>query len=400
MVDALLIKLAGIDVGIIRNLGGHTSFAFLPSYRNLEVRPVLGQWFEDQLDRTWTTMVRVNPWFANVLPEGAMRRFLADQVSVNEQQDFPLLAALGQDLVGGATAHPIALTDGLEFEVQPAPVRSDSATEETGVRFSLAGYQLKLSMLDEGKGLTLPGRGLLGDHIVKLPSPGFPHVPENEHAMMSWARATGLNVPHTKLVEINDLDLPEGLKLSRGEVAFAIERFDRDRSNGRIHVEDFNQVLGQWPAEKYDNQSYDSLGTLVAGVTESEDDFFEFAKRVAFSVLIGNEDAHLKNFSLIYRTPTIARLAPAYDLVSTTTYEGLIRGLGLKVGQLRKMSDVTTGSFRRMARMANVGEGELERQLVQFVSDAMENRHEFVAAMGPLRPSLESHLDSLALVAI
>ena len=101
------------------------------------------------------------------------------------------------------------------------------------------------------------------------------------------------------------------------------------------------------------------LGAVIGGVTGSSDDLIEFVRRLVFMVAVGNEDAHLKNWSLIYRGGRSARLAPAYDLVSTVTYRGLRRGLGLSLARSQRFTDVSRASFAPLAQRVGLDDGEV-----------------------------------------
>lgn len=188
------------------------------------------------------------------------------------------------------------------------------------MRFSLAGVQLKFSAVNEASGgLTIPAKGVGGSWIVKLPSREYERVPENEYAMMTLARKIGIDVPAVQLVDINTIrKLPDGIGTLAGH-ALAIERFDRLSDGTAVHIEDFAQVFGVYPARKYKKASYSNIAGVVA--TESgERDVAEFIRRLTFNTLIGNADMHLKNWSVIYPDRHNAVLAPAYDYVSTIAY--------------------------------------------------------------------------------
>ena len=317
MSDTYLVRVSGVAAGVLVDHGGHSTFQLLDAYRENPDRPMLGQAFEDDPAKIWTHQNRVPAWFANLLPEGDLREFLARQLNVSADRDAPFLAALGGDLPGAVTV------ESSDREIQPDADLPDAEPtphedDPSGVRFSVAGYQLKLSMLLDGqRGLTLPGRGALGNFLVKLPSPRFPDVPRNEFVMMSWARAIGIDVPDVMLVDIRALDLPLGVGSFAETHAYAVRRFDRGPNGARTHIEDFNQVLGQWPAEKYKGASYESLGRLIYATTGSTQAVVEYARRLVFVVAIGNEDAHLKNWSLRYpdgrSAPTFAGVRPRFD---------------------------------------------------------------------------------------
>lgn len=127
-----------------------------------------------------------------------------------------------------------------------------------------------------------------------------------------------IEVPETSLVPIDAVEgLPDGIS-RYGASAYAIRRFDRS-AQGPVHVEDFAQVFGVFADVKYDNASYRQILSVLAIETD-ERSIVEFIRRLTYSVLIGNGDMHLKNWSLIYPDRRQPTLSPAYDLVSTISY--------------------------------------------------------------------------------
>jgi serine/threonine-protein kinase HipA len=285
-------------------------------------RPTLSLSFKDSLDNLITdhkpVQTRLMPFFSNLLPEGHLRRYLAEHAGVNPRREFFLLWALGKDLPGALTIRPL---DGASWP----PDASDSSAvqrrdRENALRFSLAGVQLKFSAVEESRhGLTIPAKGVGGSWIVKLPAREFEGVAENEYSMMTLARLIGIDVPAVKLVDVGTIhNLPIDIQTIKGN-AFAIERFDRVKNGGSVHLEDFAQVFGVYPEDKYRKASYMNIASVIA--TEGGDqDIAEFIRRLTFNVLIGNADMHLKNWSMIYPDRRGAVLAPAYDFVSTVAY--------------------------------------------------------------------------------
>ena len=322
-VRVLDVLLHGARIGTLTQVpGDRTLFAFVEDYVADEHRSVLGLSFKDRLGDLITTFrptrTRVLPFLSNLLPEGHMRSYLAERAGVNEKREFFLLWALGGDLPGAVTVMPAS--------GESWPLDGDDHDEPGGhghgnaLRFSLAGIQLKFSVLEAaGGGLTIPVRGVGGSWIVKLPSREFERVPENEYSMMTLARLIGMDVPALRLIDPNVIgNLPEGIGALNGQ-ALAIERFDRLGDGTLVHVEDFAQVFGVYPENKYKKASAGNIANVI-GIEGSDADIAEFVRRLTYTVLIGNTDAHLKNWSLIYPDRRTAALAPAYDLVSTIPY--------------------------------------------------------------------------------
>lgn len=323
-INSLEVALYGERIGDITWLGqDRTIFSFTESYANNLQRPTLSLSFKDEFGNLITDFparqTAIEPFFSNVLPEGPLRTYLARLSGVKSEREFQLLWALGGDLPGALTVAPSI--EGLvppDGEVEKPADKS----RQNALRFSLAGVQLKFSALGnsgKGGGLTIPASGAGGDWIVKLPSQTYAGVPENEFAMMEIARRLGIDVPETRLIDLDDIEgLPEGIDGNIAGRAYAVRRFDRT-PDGPVHIEDFAQVLGRYPDDKYKHATYRLIAKIIA--TECGDESTdEFIRRLVFSTLIGNADMHLKNWSLIYPDRRHPVIAPAYDLLSTVAY--------------------------------------------------------------------------------
>ncbi|MEV7773014.1 HipA domain-containing protein [Kitasatospora sp. NPDC086791] len=367
-------------VGILHQRGDHTRLAFDVAYQEDPNRPVLGLHFEETLLSPQASALRLPPWFSNLLPEGRIRDWVAEDRGVSVDREMELLAHMGHDLPGAVRILPAGVpADGADWEVA-APVH-DSAGPETGHpgwRISLAGVQLKFAVISKQDRFTVPGYGEGSDWIVKLPDRQFTRLPENEFAMMSLAKAAGIDVPDIKLVHRDDLDgLPRHVWPGSEEFAYAVKRFDRGPKRETIHIEDLAQVRNFYPDDKY-RGNFESIASLIYRGRDSES-LLEFVRRLTFVILVGNGDAHLKNWSLIYRDPRIPTLAPAYDLVSTAIYrvgDGP-EDLGLKFGGTKAFERVTYATFRRLEeRLGAVGAdlaGEAERTVERLKSAWDEN---------------------------
>ena len=326
-VSPLDILLHGQPVGSLTHVeGDRTTFSFNQDYIDNRQRPTLSLSFRDQFGDLVTDFrryqTRLMPFFSNLLPEGHMRRYLAQRAAVNEQREFFLLRALGEDLPGAITVRP-ADGDTRAPEARGDDEQDDVNESENALRFSLAGIQLKFSAVrDRIGGLTIPAKGVGGSWIVKLPSIRYDHVPENEFAMMKLASLIGMDVPQIQLVDIGAIgNLPEGTGVLTGQ-ALAVRRFDRNENGEAIHTEDFAQVFRIYPDGKYNKGSARNIAHVIGaeGTEGTETDIAEFIRRLTFNVLIGNADMHLKNWSLIYPQQRQAALAPAYDFVSTIVF--------------------------------------------------------------------------------
>lgn len=235
-----------------------------------------------------------------------------------------------------------------------AGVDSGKDSQHRGsLRFSLAGVQLKFpAVMESSGGLTIPAQGIGGSWIVKLPSMRFAAVSGNEFVMLELARAIGIAVPRIQLVSVSAIGgLPaEAARLSGN--ALAVERFDRGPGRERIHMEDFAQVFGIFPEGKYKSVSYSNI-TKVLWAETGEGGTFEFVKRLVFSVMIGNADMHLKNWSLLYPDTRRPLLSPTYDFVSTLPYIPEDQ-VALTFGGSRSVDEISPDQIRRFTDAAGL----------------------------------------------
>lgn len=404
-VSTLNVLLYGEPIATITNVGNdRTLFAFMDSYIHDESRPVLGLGFKDALGGLLTnfkpTQTQLTPFFSNLLPEEAMRHYLAGRAGVNPAREFFLLWVLGQDLAGAITVEP---ADG---EALPPNVHQDIDDEtkiDAPMRFSLAGVQLKFSAVQQANGgLTIPATGQGGSWIVKLPSSRFDAVPENEYSMMELARMLGMDVPETQLLPINQIaNIPDGIgkfgDAFKNAQAFVIKRFDR-AGDQAVHIEDFAQVFGVYPQDKYKKASMRNIAQVI-GIEGQDEDIAEFTRRLVFNTLIGNADMHLKNWSVIYKDKRTASIAPAYDFVSTIPYIP-DDSASLKVSRSKKFSDFTLDELSHLAAKAMLP----EKLVLDTAKQTVAGFHEIWAkekAHLPLTKSMieaiETHLRSIPL---
>jgi serine/threonine-protein kinase HipA len=364
-VSILEVLLHGKSIGTItRTAGDTTLFAFNSAYIDDEARATLGLAFK-ALDGALITnfrpyRTRLMPFFSNLLPEGHLRQYLSERGKVHPDREFFLLWLLGEDLPGALRIVPA------QGDILPPAYAGETHAESSGarsdvdpnqiLRFSLAGVQLKFSAsVTAAKGLTIPTKGVGGSWIVKLPSERFAALPQNEFSMMTLAARLGINVSRVKLVNIQQIaNLPAGLGNLREKEVFAVERFDRVSDGTQLHIEDFAQIFGLYPADKYKKASAMNIATVL-GIETQEEDVLEFVRRLVFNALIGNSDMHAKNWSLIYPDRVRPRLAPAYDFVSTTACIP-DDAAALKFSRTKLYKELTLDELAHMANRARLPE--------------------------------------------
>ncbi len=279
------------------------------------------------------------PYFAGVLPEEGSRTAVASKFGVSERNDYAILEKIGAECAGAVSLLPpgqnppfekssyreISKFD-LEEKLRGLPV-SPLLTGEERVRLSLAGAQGKAALMIRNGSYFLPLDGAASTHILKPESERFEGLVKNEFFCMTLAGAVRLDVAAVE-------------RQKTGVINFLqIERYDRE-SDGhggwtRFHQEDFCQALGIPPEFKYQEEGGPGLKKcfeLVKRVCSVPVlDVLKLFDAVVFNYLIGNNDAHGKNFSLLYIGGNI-QLAPLYDLVSTSAYPELSQHLAMKIG--------------------------------------------------------------------
>lgn len=357
---------------------------------------MLGQKFEDDLERVYRSRrgQRLPDFFANLAPEGPLRDLLVKAASLELGDDLALLAFVGRDLPGAVTVRP------LDTEWMRAPVRetlaavggdepAEPAAESEGLRFSLAGVQLKFSMLREAEKLALPAKDGDGHWIVKLDSPTFPHLPENEISMLEWARAAGFDVPECHLHDAEDVQGYPRHFARPGARVLAIRRYDRS-AQGRVHQEDFAQAVGLPPTRKYDQVTYDAMAILARRVI-GEEAVDEIVRRLVFTIASGNGDAHLKNWSLIYPDRIRARWSPLYDQVATVAWETPERALSLKLGGVKEFSRIDGSVWERFAEKAQVD----RRRVLDLLAETLDRLRVAWREVFSGLPLPEAHAEAL-----
>jgi len=348
-VAALLhVLLNDLPVGTLsRERSDGCEFRLLESYKQAYPRPVLGQVFLDDLDQVQRTRSKVPSWFSNLLPEGPLRALVAQRAGILASREFFLLRHLGEDLPGAVRI----VADPSASEPEETDLFDAKSSEADGDswHFSLAGVQLKFSVRRGERGLTIPVSGRGGDWIVKLPDSRYPGVPENEYATMRWAEACGIPIPELELVDVADITgLPDAVGTFHERRALAVRRFDRRADGSRVHMEDFAQILGLYPEEKYKKFNYETLARVIWSLA-GEEGLAAFLLRLVFMAASGNGDAHHKNWTLLYPDGVRAELSPAYDQVATIPYKA-DDTLALNLAKSKRWEDVTFESFQRMAR--------------------------------------------------
>lgn len=319
------------------------------------------------------------PWFENLLPEGLLRHLIADDLGTDVQNIPGLLARLGGDVAGAVSLsaegrqadavspfHDAPLDDrALGRLLEESALHPFLADRAGGPRLSLAGAQQKLPVINDGQAVRLP-LSKPSTHLLKPLSPRFIGLPQNEFLCMRAAGLAGLNVAEVALRSYLGYGGEPG-------VCLQIARYDR-RDTGRIHQEDICQALSIVSSRKYEQDGGPGMAQLFDTVRRYSAmparDIVELLKRVVFNLLIGNEDAHGKNFSLLY-SGNKPLLSPAYDLVSTSVYAELSRDFAMRIGEATRFEALDEHSFRLLGEQSGTAPARMRTLLLRFLDQAM-----------------------------
>jgi serine/threonine-protein kinase HipA len=316
------------------------------------------------------------PFFAGLLPEASQRHAIARALGVSERNDFRLLESLGGDVAGALSLWPegeappsrrgSSKTRPLDEEalaslLDTLPQRPMLAGQE-GLRLSLAGAQSKLPVvLIKGK-VALPAAGQPTTHIVKPAMTQLPAMTENETLVMRLAAALELSVAP---VEARTATNRRYLLVTRYD-----RRFDVSGRAVRLHQEDLCQALGVPPEQKYADEGGPTLKTsfeLLRRVsTRPALEVLRLLDATIFNVIVGNCDAHGKNFSLLHDNRGIT-LAPLYDLVCTVAYPDLSPRFAMKIGKAATLEEIRRSTWTALAADASVGEPFIRRRVAALV---------------------------------
>jgi serine/threonine-protein kinase HipA len=329
-------------------------------------------------------------FFGNLLPEESVRAQIALATGISAGNDYQLLERFGGDVAGAITLQApreereqeadsldILSEERLDEILASLPQRPLAVDEEGEVRLSLAGAQSKLPVVETEEGFALPhGSGHPTTHILKPEPARFPGLVDNEFFCMRLAREVGLEVAAVERAET-----------ASGLPYLVVERYDRDLSQEpirRLHQEDLCQALGKLHVEKYQQEGGPSAVEAMALIDEASvapaRDRQQFWLALVFNTLIGNCDAHGKNYSLLYDSPA-PRLAPLYDLLSTSIYSELTQRLSMSIGGAAMLEDVDIKAWGQLASEVGFAPRFLCQRTQPFVEKVIESAAEFTTAV-------------------
>jgi len=365
---------------LVQDDGGQMSFTYAEGWRNKPGAVPLSQ----------SLPLRAEPFkgkecrgfFGGILPEEAKREIIARNLGISARNDYAMLERIGGECAGAVTFVPAGgalpeknydyrkLSDnelaGILRELPKRPLLAG----DKGVRLSLAGAQDKVAVRIEGGEISLPLGGAPSTHILKPAVERFDGVVFNEALCMKLAAASGLPAAGVETRTVDGIDF------------LVVERYDRHHGKSaddnptleRLHQEDFCQALGFVSEMKYQMEGGPSLTQCFALLRDVSStpviDLARLLDAVIFNYLAGNNDAHGKNYSLLYKPlekgGRETMLSPLYDIVSTVYYPDLSRDMAMKIGKEYSSENVTAKDFEQLAEEAGLGKALVRRRVPEL----------------------------------
>jgi serine/threonine-protein kinase HipA len=320
-------------------------------------------------------------YFGGILPEESKREIVARNLGISARNDYAMLKQIGGECAGAVTFVPMGapppestyryrtlsseqLADVLK-ELPKRPLLAGGA----GIRLTLAGAQDKVAVRVDDDGISLPLGGAPSTHILKPGGDRFEGVVANEALCMRLAAAIGIPTAKVEARTVEGMDY------------LLVERYDRfyrtppgkEPVLERLHQEDFCQAVGIVSEMKYQKEGGPSLKRCFALLREAsstpDTDLDHLLDAVIFNYLVGNNDAHGKNFSLLYRglgTDEVqVSLSPLYDSLSTIYYPEISQTMAMKLGGEYSSEKVMARNFEQFAEEAWLAKPMVQKRVTE-----------------------------------
>ena len=319
-------------------------------------------------------------YFGGLLPESEIvRKIIGKKYGISPNNNFSLLQVIGYDCAGAISCYAMdePIIPQLSFPLTTRIVTEDELyryikelpqtplfLDVDGLRLSLAGAQDKAAVCLVDNQIALAENGCPTTHILKPTSSYFEGLAENEYFCLRIAKQIGLSVPDIQLRKIKDITF------------LLIERYDRRIKDGcveRIHQEDFCQASGRLSSKKYQNEggpSFEDCFDLLKNTAQPAVDRNQLASALVFNFLIGNMDAHGKNFSLLHHSRSNIKLASIYDVVCTRAYSKLSSKMAMKIGTKYEADQVLPRHWEQLCK--DIGYRYIS------IKDMLENQSELI----------------------
>ncbi len=372
---------------LVQDDGGQMQFTYEEAWLNKPGAVPLSQSLPLRRETFKTKECR--GFFGGILPEESKREIIARNLGISARNDYAMLERIGGECAGAVTFVPAGgalpersydyrkLSDKeLAGILRELPHRPLLAGDE-GVRLSLAGAQDKVAVRIEGGEVSVPLGGAPSTHILKPAVERFEGVVFNEALCMKLAAAAGLPAAGVETRTVDGIDF------------LVVDRYDRLHGQSaegkptleRLHQEDFCQALGIVSELKYQIEGGPSLKQcfmLLRDVSSAPViDLAKLLDAVIFNYLVGNNDAHGKNFSLLYKPlekgGRETRLSPLYDIVSTVYYPELSRDMAMKIGGEYSSEKIVAKDFEQLAEEAGLGRPLVRRRVPELADTVMQS---------------------------
>ena len=387
-----------VPVGSISGEGFRTAqFSYMDEY--LDDANAVPVSISLPLQRESFSAGQTRQFFEGLLPEGFTRRSVAQWLHLDENDYLSILHQLGRECLGAIRVLKEGETQAASYEMitrqQVKALAAEGAQKSAEIvtksHLSLTGASGKVGLYYDTAGSQwyLPQGTAPSTHIVKQSHVRLEGFVTNEQLSMMTAAKCGIEVPESFII-----DLGSG---EDKEVLYATRRYDRTFEGAaetisgllcplRLHQEDFSQALGIPSVNKYEKEHagymrrmFELLRRFSSNPIADQQKLWDM---IVFCYLLGNTDAHIKNFSLLYgKDLRSMRLAPAYDLVSTTVYESSTREMSFYIGNTLLIDEITEASFKEAASEVQIGERFAARRYIFICNHFREALREAAAEL-------------------
>lgn len=349
----------------------------------------------------------VKPFLDGLLAEESIRIKIARLLQTDSRNTFAILERIGGDCAGALSILPADvpinnlrtpeykyLDDDNAYDILSS-LKAQPFIGDDDVRISCSGAQDKFVACIIDNRVALPLHGTPSTHIIKPNIEGLSDSVFNELFCMKLAKACGLNAPDCFIQKIKD------------KFFYVVGRYDRENANGqwtRIHQEDFCQILTVLPENKYESGGGPNLAAcfhLLNDINVLAPSKIAFLDLVIFNYLIGNGDAHAKNFSILYKN-TVPELAPCYDLLCTAIYFSPYHKnkMAMKLGGSKyHMCTVNRESFKKLSAISGYSAAFILKRLDMLASKIIGEAQKLAEELNAL-PDYSSDIYSKILAII
>jgi serine/threonine-protein kinase HipA len=343
-----------------------------------------------------STKLAAQSFLDNLLPDADHTRArMARAYGVEYPTTYALLAKAGEDLAGGLVLLPEGtaphagvprmnpvLSRALANRINSIKQDADAwIPVEAPARFSLAGTQGKFAIADFDGEWFWSNESMPSTHIVKPGAPRLEGIEQAELVALELARKIGIDAASAQILRVED------------QQAFIVQRFDRAQQDNsflsrRLHAEDLAQAMGIGPADKY-NVTVEQAFRKLSEADQDGNLGRKFLDQVVYNTLIGNADAHAKNYSVLLRPGQIS-LAPLYDAVPVSLYPQYDQTLAMRIAGARQSQAVSLSHWRKLAKLINFDQDELSARVREIASLVGEHHDGAWLSLAPHQAELLS----------